>query len=216
MAYKKEDLVGKRYGKLTIIDLVQSKTEKRRNALCRCECGKTKEVTISNLRSGATTSCGCLREKRRLQATTTHGMTGTKLHNAWRSMKARCNIESCSNYSSYGGRGINVCDEWNDSYEIFEEWALASGYADNLTLDRINTNGDYEPSNCRWVDKTIQARNRRVRKTNNTGVTGVSKRKDSGKYRATISVNGKRIDLGTHENLEDAINARKKAENKYW
>lgn len=131
-------------------------------------------------------------------------------------MKARCNIESCSNYSSYGGRGINVCDEWNGSYEIFEEWALASGYADNLTLDRINTNGDYEPSNCRWVDKTIQARNRRVRKTNNTGVTGVSKRKDSGKYRATISVNGKRIDLGTHENLEDAINARKKAENKYW
>lgn len=216
MALLKSDYVGKRYGRLVITDLIQSKTEKRKNALCICDCGNKKEVRISSLRSGATTSCGCAHIEATKQASITHGMTGTKLHNAWRSMKARCNIESCSNYEEYGGRGISVCEEWNSSFEAFRDWALSNGYSDELSIDRVDFNGNYEPSNCRWSDKSMQARNRRTRITSNTGTAGVTKRKDNGKYRASICVEGKRINLGTHEKIEDAIKARRDAELEYW
>ncbi len=143
-------------------------------------------------------------------------MTGTKLHNEWRSMKARCNIKSCSNYEFYGGRGISVCKEWNDSFETFKKWADTHGYQEGLTLDRIDVNGNYEPSNCRWVDKGVQARNRRPRSTCKTGVSGVMKRNDRDSYRVSIGVNGKHINVGNFKNFEDAVQARKEAELKYW
>lgn len=89
-----------------------------------------------------------------------HGKCGTRLYNIWFLMRQRCNNPKASHYKRYGGRGIKVCDEWSNDFPSFEAWALANGYADNLTLDRINNNGNYEPSNCRWTDIPTQMVNR--------------------------------------------------------
>jgi hypothetical protein len=216
MTFKSTDFVGKRYGKLIVIDLVQASGEKRKKALCRCDCGNTKIIAISSLRSGDTTSCGCLWKKAIKKSNSSHGMTGTKLHNTWRGMRARCNIKSCSNYVFYGGRGIKVCKEWNDSFDAFEAWALASGYSDELSIDRIDPKGNYAPENCRWVDKADQARNRRVKTANQTGVTGVSKRSGKESYRVSICINGVNINVGSYKDFDCAVEARKQAELKYW
>lgn len=91
----------------------------------------------------------------------THGGTGTRLYRIWQNMKARCYGKYSREYDNYGGRGITVCDEWRNSYEKFKEWALNNGYEENLTLDRIDVNGNYEPSNCQWITNKEQQNNRR-------------------------------------------------------
>lgn len=90
-----------------------------------------------------------------------HGDTGTRLHRIWQNMKARCYGKYSREYENYGGRGIVVCDEWRNSYEKFKEWAISNGYDENLTIDRINTDGNYEPSNCRWITNKEQQNNKR-------------------------------------------------------
>jgi hypothetical protein len=89
-----------------------------------------------------------------------HGMRHTRIYNIWRSMRQRCSNPNCINYHNYGGKGITVCDEWNDSFELFYEWAKKSGYKDGLTLDRKDADGNYEPSNCRWATQKEQQNNR--------------------------------------------------------
>lgn len=93
-----------------------------------------------------------------------HGMTGTRIHNLWISMRQRCNNSKASNYQYYGGRGITICKEWN-RFENFRDWAYASGYTDTLSIDRINGDGNYEPSNCRWTTIVEQNRNRTFGRT---------------------------------------------------
>jgi len=112
-------------------------------------------------------------------------------------MKARCNNKNHEKYPIYGGRGIIVCDEWKNSYEVFRDWALENGYKDDLTIDRRNNDGNYNPSNCRWVTLNVQARNkRRLMKNNTSGYRGVTWRKDMEKWRVVINVDKKRIHLG--------------------
>lgn len=137
-----------------------------------------------------------------------------QIYKAWQSIRQRCENPNDKSYSDYGGRGISVCEEWESSPDVFIEWSLANGFQPGLSIDRINVNGDYCPENCRWATATQQARNKRIERTNKTGVNGVHM--DRGKFRATIYVNSKKIDLGRHKTLEEAAEARRKGEEKYW
>ena len=110
--------------------------------------------------NGHTKSCGCLHSEKSRAASITHGETNSRLYHTWCGIKARCLNPNNPKYKNYGGRGITVCGDWEQSYESFRDWSLNNGYAENLSIDRIEVNGNYEPSNCRWVDNFIQANNR--------------------------------------------------------
>ena len=137
-----------------------------------------------------------------------------RIYKIWQGIRQRCNNPNNKDYAAYGGRGVCVCCEWNNSSIAFIKWALENGYADNLTIDRISVNGDYTPDNCRWATHTQQARNKRIEKINKTGVNGVHM--ENGKYRATIYVDSKKIHLGIFDTLAEATEARKDGELRYW
>lgn len=151
------DLTGKKFGNLTVIRHLNY-SESGHTSLweCKCDCGNITIVRGTNLKSGHTISCGCKKGK------TIHNKWGTRLYNIYHNMKQRCNNAKNIWYKNYGARGITVCQEWQDDFMNFYNWAINNGYKDNLTLDRINVNGNYEPDNCRWADKITQQNNMRT------------------------------------------------------
>ena len=153
-------MVGEKFNRLTVISQDSSKKNKKhRYYLCHCDCGKTVSVRSSDLRTGNTKSCGCLKRERLVEMTTTHGESKTKLYNVWNGMMTRCNNPKSDHFYRYGGRGIKVCDEWLHNYTAFRDWALSHGYEDGLTIDRIDVDGNYNPDNCRWITSAEQMKN---------------------------------------------------------
>lgn len=159
---KHQDLSGQRFTRLTVIEYVETR---RRTPYwkCKCDCGKETIVASDHLKSGHTKSCGCYSRDNTKMLNYKTGKSNSRLYRAYRNMLTRCYWNKSAERDLYGGRGIEVCDEWqgDHGFERFNEWAMNNGYNDNLTLDRINVNGNYEPNNCRWVDLYVQANNKR-------------------------------------------------------
>ncbi len=158
-----KDLTGQKFGKLTVLEKVGA--DKRYNALwlCKCDCGNEKIITRDRLVTGHSKSCGCLRKENCIKHTK-HGLTHARIHRIWAGIKRRCTVIKDRAYKYYGGRGIKMCEEWFKNSKAFIDWAYSNGYSDNLTIERIDVNGNYEPSNCKWIDIKEQQRNKRSNK----------------------------------------------------
>lgn len=157
------DLTNREFGEWTVIQRTENNEHGSARWLCRCSCGKEKIVDGGSLRSGRSKSCGHFRKN----GNPKHGGRWTRLYMVWDSMRGRCFTTSNKNYKDYGGRGIMVCEEWND-FSAFRDWALANGYKKGLSIDRINNDGNYEPSNCRWATPHEQRINQRPRRRKNS------------------------------------------------
>lgn len=160
---KIDNLIGKRYGKLTVIERDHENISKSGvKWVCVCDCGKSVSVFASNLKNGRTRSCGCLQSQLTSMRSKVHGdSSGERLFRIWKAMRSRCYYKKDVGYALYGGRGIAVCEEWRRSYISFKTWAMQSGYNDNLTIDRKDPDGNYEPENCRWITSKEQSNNTR-------------------------------------------------------
>lgn len=154
------DLVGKKFGRLTVVEQAPYRTYGRVRWKCVCDCGNHIEVDGCHLTSGHTKSCGCLRSELSIQRSTTHGGSNTKLYKVFLTMIARCENPNNKAYCHYGGVGIKVCDKWRHDFSEFREWSIKHGYTDGLTIDRIDNSKGYSPDNCRWVDWKTQQNNR--------------------------------------------------------
>ena len=173
--------------------------ERKRYGIYQCQyCDTIFETQVRSVKDGHTVSCGCIKNSKQ-------GNTVNKFYGTWRQMWQRCTNETHSNYKYYGARGISVCKEWED-LGCFLQW-VDSTYIEGYTLDRIDVNGNYEPSNCRWATTLIQNVNKRLQLNNKSGFAGVNLLK-SGRWKCRISINKNRITLGTFLTIEEAVQAR--------
>lgn len=159
---KFKDLSGKRFGRLVAVSRTENSKSNQTQWLCKCDCGETVIVRSSSLLNGHTKSCGCYsNEIRRVNTDqTTHGKSNTRLYRIWAGIKARCTNPHVKIYPHYGGRGIALCSEWL-SFDEFYRWSMGNGNRDDLSIDRVDVNGNYTPDNCRWVDHITQMNNTR-------------------------------------------------------
>lgn len=172
--------------------------------LFECACGERITTSANTVRRGNTTSCGCQKRERAGLLNLTHGGScgeHVRIYRIWAQMKNRCQSDKVATYPYYGGRGITVCQEWSDSFDAFRDWALANGYSDELTIDREDNDGNYEPGNCRWVTQVVQNNNRR----SNRIINYLGMDMTLSEYISSTGINGpvlrRRLDLGMSPEL---------------
>lgn len=205
-----DEYIGKTFGRLTVISTHKEEGQKRK-FVCQCSCGNTYEADACDIKRGKVKSCGCISREISESA-----YTKSPLYPTWAAMLRRCENSKSKAWNDYGGRGITVCEEWHD-FKKFEEWCIGNGYRPNcsLTLDRIDVNGNYEPSNCRYTTIFAQSVNRRPKKPHKGSVTinGVTKTKSAwykeyGVWQATVDYRVKHMGM----TFEEALTAEKQRE----
>ena len=178
-------------------------TRLRLYALYECQyCKNTFETMVQSVKAGITKSCGCNSR----EAQTTHGMSHSKFYQTWYDMKRRCYDAKRRDYKWYGGKGITICEEWLDP-KVFINWCEET-YIEGMTLDRIDVDKNYQPSNCRWVDMSVQNSNKGIRETNTSGYTGVTWHKNVKRWCSTLRSQGVLINVGTFKDKIEAVIAR--------
>lgn len=168
---KRKSLIGETFNRLKIIEQLPSDSRNKRQWLCLCSCGEQTTARTESLTSGHIKSCGCLRDEKSKARMTSHGLRNHSLYTTWLNMRDRCSNKNNKNWELYGGRGIIVCKEWDDFAVFLKD--MGEKEDQNLTLERINGDGDYCKENCMWASWTKQARNTSMRSHNSSGITGV-------------------------------------------
>ena len=199
----REKVLGEDYPKPILVEdlgmlfATEKSKSKSKFGIYRCGfCGTKFKANTYGIKSEYIKSCGCYHKRRNSETHKTHGLGDTRLYTIWHNMKKRILNPKNTYYLDYGDRGITLCDEWLD-VQNFYDWAMLNGYSEDLTIDRIDNDGNYCPENCRWVTQTIQSRNQRMQKNNISGFKGVCFNKNKNKYIAQICVNNKNIYLGS-------------------
>ncbi len=208
------DLTGKKFGRLTVVERIENDKYKNVRFKCICDCGKYKNVNRNALATGRTSSCGCYNKEASSKRAKTHGNSKSPVYTAIINIIGRCENPKNPEYKNYGGRGITVCDRWRTNPGLFVE-DMGERPSPNHSIDRIDVNGNYEPSNCRWATLSEQGHNKRVSERSSTGITGVSYDKKLKKYRSYINVEGKRRYSKRFDTINEAMQARKELEEKF-
>lgn len=169
---KKLNLIKHTFERLTVLESMGSDKHRKQIYKCQCKCGKIVIVGASDLLRGNNKSCGCLRLENITRLNATHMKSKTLLHQVWLAMKGRCFNKNNKAYKNYGGRGIIVCNEWKNDFQIFYDWAVENGYSEGLTIERKNNDKNYEPYNCKWATRKEQ--NSNTRRTHFIEYNGIS------------------------------------------
>lgn len=197
------DLTGMKFGRWEVLKRVENRG-KNTMYLCKCSCEKQTEkiVGAKHLRSGSSKSCGC--------TNITHGLSYHPLFKVYGYMIQRCINSNNKSYVNYGGRGIKVCEEWQNDFKVFYDWCIENGWQKGLHIDKIDNDGDYCPENCQFIThaENNAIGKQRKKKNNTSGFVGVHFCKNTNKWQAYIRINGKKISCGSFSCINNAVKAR--------